>query len=287
MKYRPDHTTPAHWNAVREFVIACVLEYRPGTPAVGTALLSTLTHYVVWAVFTMYAPLERSDLFHETLMQRWVRSVSRSDSAKRTYLQRLGKLAQALSPNPVVPATHGTEGTVRPYTGRDLAALDGWAATRKTPEHRISAHTLLGLGGGAGVRASEVILVQRPDIDRTADGAVHVTVRGNTPRRITVAEDWTWYFDAFFKEPPHEGSAVFPTTHTAKSARSALWTLTQGPAPAPSMPRLRDTWLLDTLRTHTLADALYLCGFTPPASLNRYTAHLTPSPTLTEQDPTR
>lgn len=287
MKYRPDHTIPAHWDAVREFVIACVLEYRPGTPAVGRALLSTLTHYVVWAVFTMYAPLERSDLFHETLMQRWVRSVSRSDSAKRTYLQRLGKLAQALSPNPVIPATHGTAGAVRPYTGRELAALDGWAATRNTAARRTSAHALLGLVGGAGVRANEVILVHRPDIDRSAGGAVHVRVRGNAPRRVTVSEEWTWYFDAFFDEPPHDGPAVFPTTRTPKAAKSALWNLTQGPAPAPFLPRLRDTWVLDTLRIHTLADAMYVCGFTHTNSLHRYLPHLTLSPTLTEQDPTR
>lgn len=112
MQYFPQRANPAQWQVIRQFVAACVLDYRPRTAQVAGDLMSTLTHYVLWAVSEAHASLDRDDLFYPMMIRRYINAIARTASSKRNYASRLYRIANVIGGPPTSPAQPPpTEGT--------------------------------------------------------------------------------------------------------------------------------------------------------------------------------
>lgn len=277
MQYSPHRTSPTQWHVIREFVIACVLDYGPRTANATQDLMSTLTHYVLWAVNETHAPLDREDLFYPMMIRRYINAVAHTSATRRTYASRLYGIATAVGglPDTSRPVTSTKREAVRCYSSRELGDIDGWIAVRKTATKRRDAHIAVGLAGGAGVRNYEMFNLQRSDIQRIGAN-VQVTVPGPNRRTVDVHDDWTWYFDDVLGKPLTSGAAVLEGTTTAGSFVKQLNRLLRGQHPAPSLTRLRETWVVRSLNTLPVADFFQQSGFTSAASLTRYLPYLTP-----------
>ncbi|PZF02802.1 hypothetical protein DEJ01_09755 [Curtobacterium sp. MCLR17_040] len=276
MQYFPQRANPAQWQVIRQFVAACVLDYRPRTAQVAGDLMSTLTHYVLWAVSEAHASLDRDDLFYPMMIRRYINAIARTASSKRTYASRLYRIANVIGglPDKSRPTTSDRGHTVRTYSNRELGDIDGWISVRKTATKRRDARIAVGLAGGAGLRTHEMFTLRHSDIQRTG-ARVQVTVGSENRRTVDVHDDWTWYFDDLLDEPPTSDAAVLKGTTTAGSFTKVLGELLRGPHPAPNLTQLRETWVIRALGTLPVADFLRQSGFTSAASLTRYLPYLT------------
>ncbi|WP_412163318.1 hypothetical protein [Curtobacterium flaccumfaciens] len=281
MRYFPARTSAALWLPVRQFVTQGLLDYRPNTVHTARSLLSTLTGYVLWAVYDQHAPLDRDDLFYPQMIRRYINSISHTPSSKQTYESTLYRLANVLGGLPDKdrpPSRRGLQ-PVRTYSSRELGDIDGWISVRKTPTKRRDARIIVGLAGGAGVRSTEMSTIQRSNIQRDSRGRTTVTIGGRYPRTVDVLPGWASYLDDVLLEPSTEQRVVLQSTHTLTAFTNALSALVQGPHPAPDLTLLRETWLLQTLQTLPVADLMRQAGFATAASLNRYLPYITPGDT--------
>jgi hypothetical protein len=281
MHYTPQRVVSEQWLAIRPFVTESVLDSDPANPQMARKMMSQVTHFTLWAVYTLHAPLSRRDLFVPVMIRRWVKGHAKTVSTRRTYEQTLFVVAHSLSGRDRNIRSPHSVGAVHGYSARELAELDIWAQTRRSPTDRRDAATLIGLIAGAGVWPAELLdTIRRDDITQSHDGTVTVDIRGKRPRTVVVDDEWSDYFDDILQIPEDHQHAIFRQTHTPSGARTALRRLINGPHPAPDTQRLRSTFLLRILQTTPFAEALRLTGFTHAMAFNRYLPYLTSNDTL-------
>jgi integrase len=159
---------------------------------------------------------------------------------------------------------------VRPYTPAQEATLYSWANTLSTPLKRQNARALLGLAGGAGLTALELMAAQVEDVE-FVDGRAFVNVRGVRPRRVPVRANWARtltksigsrtsgnIFQAYRLEeyPPHE-LQQFLSDHPC--------------TPRPSAARLHSGWIVTQLEAGLpMKVLLQITGFTSTQSFQPY-----------------
>lgn len=278
MNYRPTRTSPEQWDTIRSFVVDCIFDMRPRTPRTAQHAMSVLTHYVLWAVFDLHASLDRDDIFHTTMIRRYINTIARTQHSKQTYEHRLYSIAVALSgqPDTIRPPSSRQLQPVHVYTPRELADLDSWASVRRTEAKRRAARLLIGLVGGAGARRGELPTIRRAHVHRTTNDRITIDIGGRLPRTVTVHPDWAWYFDALIYEPADDQKVIFDHLKSHGAYTNAVNHLFNGPHPYPSSTRLRDTFVVNTLNTLPAADAVYQIGLTTATSITRYMPYLTP-----------
>jgi hypothetical protein len=270
MQYRPATVTPATWDAIQDFAVNAVLAYGPATPKIGVEMLSTVTHFVLWATQEMHAPLDYDDIFYPGLMTQYIKTrVTKDKSAAPTLRSRLFRIANAVAGVP-----HERKRMGRPhrdfhtYTRFELAELESWAATRSSKLKRRYAGTFLALAGGAGLWTGEVLAVVGGDITRRPTG-YFVRVRGRNPREVPVRKGWCHFLDEAFPHLERDAFAVFPDG-SVQGRPSSLKSLYQGPHPAPNPQWLRDTWVADLLPLMPLVMVMEAAGMADTNTLRRY-----------------
>jgi hypothetical protein len=275
MKYRPHHMAPAEWNRIKDFCRQAVADYGPANSRSATETLSTVTLFVLWATREEHAPLEREALFHPTLMGRYLRGrvADKNSAAYRTLHSRLFRVANAIT-NAITNADHPTKLRatnaipVHEYTARELAELESWAATQKTPFRRRHAYTVLALMGGAGLAMTETLNIRRGDIQRDSRG-YSVSIIGPRPRVIPIHSSWERYLDDPLQHVDADQYVLFDGK-TPDGRASTLRHLYRGPHPAPNPQWLRDTWTLTLLRALPLNIVMQACGTSDVARFRRY-----------------
>lgn len=281
VNYRPTRTAPEKWLTIRDFVVDCIFDMRPNTAHTALVTMSALTRYVLWAVFDQHAPLDRADIFYPMMIRRFINTVARTPASKQSYEQRLFSIATALGgqPDKARPPSNRQLQPVHAYTTRHLAELDSWASVRRTEPHRRAARLLIGLAGGAGVRRAEVHTILRSSIHRKSGARIAVDIGGRAPRTVVVHDEWTWYFDDLRDEPVDDRRVIFDDLKSRVTYVNAVRHLVDGAHPAPSLNRLRDTFVVNALNTLPVADAVHQVGFATAASITRYMPYLTPGET--------
>ncbi|MET3452196.1 hypothetical protein [Curtobacterium sp. 1544] len=138
----------------------------------------------------------------------------------------------------------------------------------------LYAYVTLALMGGAGLAMTEALGVRGADIHHSTEGYT-VRVVGRRARIIPVHADWERYLD----EPnTHfiDGEHVLFPGQTPRGRETTLRTLYRGPHPAPNPQWLRDTWLLQLVRTLPLSIIMQAVGTSDVIRFRRYfdAAHL-------------
>lgn len=277
MKYRPVNVLPADWNQVKDFCRRAVLTYGPPSATIATELLSTTTLFVLWATKEEHAPLDYDSIFHPSLMGRYLRSrvSDKKSSAFKSLRSRLFRVGSAVSTVDHHKTKRGTVFVpVHEYTARELAELEGWAATQNTAERRRYAFITLALMGGAGLSMSEALGVRGIDIHRDIAGYA-VTVVGSRARTVPLHSDWAHYLDEPSTHFVGDEHVLF-NGQTPRGRATTLRKLYCGPHPAPNPQWLRDTWMLQLVRTLPLSVIMQAVGTSDVVRFRRYfdTAHL-------------
>lgn len=284
MQYRPVNALPAEWDRIADFARQAVLDYGPSNATVGLRMLSTVAHYIFWAMAEEHVPLDRDELFHPTLLGRYVRTRApkKNSSLHKTLHSLLFRVASAATD---VDHNRKKRGRVShgviPYSPAELAELESWAIARKNSTHRRYAKTFLALAGGAGLQSIECTHVRGRDIIHTSDG-YSVRVTGRYPRTVPIQNEWTSYIDDSIDTFEDEKYVLFPGQTDEVRPRTLKW-FCVGEHPAPFAQRLRDTWVLSQLPVLPLGVLMHAAGMPDIQTLRRYLPRITASD-LTEWD---
>lgn len=270
--YSPNRPTTA-WTVVRPFVIECVIAMKPRTYSNARRSMTMTALYVAWVWTVTGCELTALRVFKDTLIRRYLaeRLPKHSDVYRFDTARQLATIGETLTEGhiqrlPTPP--HG--GRVRPYSAKEQATLYSWANTLTTPLKRQNARALLGLAGGAGLTALELMAIQVEDIEFAGTRAF-VNVHGERPRRIPVRTNWVRtlsnsvgarstgnMFHAYRLEeyPPHELQRF----------------LCDNPCtPRPSAARLHSGWVVSQIDAGLpLGLLLEITGFTAAQSLQPY-----------------
>lgn len=271
MQYRPVTALPREWDRIAEFARQAVLDYGPSNATVGLRMLSTVAHYIFWAMKEEHVPLDRDELFHPTLLGRYIRSRApkKNSSLHKTLHSLLFRVASAVTD---VDHNRKKRGRIShdvvPYSATELAELESWAIARKNSTHRRYAKTFLALSGGAGLQSVECTHVRGRDILRTADG-YSVRVTGRYPRVVPVQSEWTNYLDDAIEAFVDDEPVLFPGQADEVRPRTLKW-FCVGEHPAPFAQRLRDTWVLSQLPVLPLGVLMHAAGMPDIQTLRRY-----------------
>lgn len=248
MHYGPSNIVPRDWDRVKDFALLAVLDAGPSNATVGLRMLSTVTHYIVWATNDEHVPLDHDELFHPTLLGRYIRSRApkKNSGTHKTLHSLLFRVASAVADVDHNRKKRGriSHGVV-PYSAAELAELESWATARKNDTHRRYAKTFLALAGGAGLQSVECSHVRGRDIIRTPHG-YSVRVIGRYPRTVPIQTEWTSYIDDVIESFNDDDFVLFPGQADEVRPRTLKW-FCVGEHPAPFAQRLRDTWVLSQI----------------------------------------
>lgn len=274
VKYRPTTMPKRRWMTIASFCIEAVSEFEAANSKLAVELLSNLAQYVNWAVHEQHAPLDREELLHHGLITRYLKQVTRvGGSSYSTQRSRLMRIANELTS---VAGTRGRQSQrydeVHEYTRAEMAALESWAASRRSQTRRLHASTVIGLAGGAGLWPREINSILGKHIVSTPKG-ITVEIAGTNPRIVPVRREWAPFLEKPFHTYRPDDHVVFPNATDGHRA-NAVTTLTRDPHPAPRIQWLRDTWVLGLLRDLPLQVVMDVSGITDTATFRRYLPYL-------------
>ena len=190
-RYTPNPRNSA-WTSVRRFVLECVISMKPRTVPTTRRLLSMTALYAMWVWTVSGTTLEPARVFRDTFVRRYLAEAmaTRSEIYRYDLTRQLSTIAEALSLERIPRLrTPFQSPRVQPFTADELATLYSWANTLSTPLKRQNARALLGLAGGAGLTALELMSVQVEDV-QFDNGRAFVTVNGSASRRVPVRAMW-------------------------------------------------------------------------------------------------
>ncbi len=193
IRYRPRHATSLQWAAVQPFVVDVVTRMNPRTPDVTRRLLNMVGQFSVWVwARTGKAPTVAA-YFTEPLIERFVAQglVDTTPARKWDVRRQLATIAEQLAGVRMSrePAPFG-KGNGRIFTDDEIARIVSWASTLPTEVKQRNACALVALAAGAGLRTHEITGLQVEDIERTDEGLMLISVRGNRARRVPVRNVW-------------------------------------------------------------------------------------------------
>jgi integrase len=270
--YAPNRPTSA-WAEVRPFVIECVISMHPRTHVNARRLMTMTALYVTWVWTVTGCELTATRVFRDTFVRRYLaeRLPKHSTAYRFDMVRQLASISAAVQGEDIRRLrTPNQSPRVRPYTPAQEATLYSWANTLSTTLKRQNARALLGLAGGAGLTAMELMAAQVEDVE-FVDGRAFVNVQGDRPRRVPVRADWARtlaksiecrtsgnVFTGYRLEeyPPHELQR-FLSDHPCK--------------PRPSAARLHSGWIVTQLEAGLPLDVLLeITGFTSTQSFQPY-----------------
>lgn len=275
-KYRPN-IPDQHWAIIGEFTRRAVLDAAAYIPYRYERALSDVCMHVYWCWATAGLPLERSIIFHRDTIEEHTRSgcLHLTDASRGNRRSTLLSVARALLPpgeavtrlSPLCKA-----GPSAPYTAQEIVALRTWANGQNTSRRRRDGRTLLALGLGAGLAASEMRELRVGDITADSEGVL-VQVRGKRERLVPVLETWEAPLLHLLDHAPADRLA-FGVERTRPASRNAITNYVQrsrGIGLKPQTQRMRGTWIVNHLIWGTPIDHLSAAsGLASAEMVNRF-----------------
>lgn len=270
---------------IRPFVEDAVILTLPTTSYTVETLLRTAMHFVYWAVFVVGADLDARIIFTRSLIEHYVRVTmpELTEGTRRNYRAWLFRIAEAANPeaNPNNPMPLSYRALDTPYIEDELDALDRWSAGQSTQYLRANTATLLALGCGLGLSASEIVLVRHEDITVDENNTVHVAVSGKASRTVVATARYEKALRHARKIAP-EGAFVFlpKRTRITNDVVSSFVERTQSPVGTPVVRarKMRNTWLVGHLSNRVdVATLMEAAGLRSLESISRLAAFV-PAP---------
>lgn len=270
--YKP-RVSAVQWGAVREFTLATAVSLRPDTfdSVRRTMSMSARFHAWLWATSGIELTVDR--VYTQNNIDLYLQNQlgNRSKDHRWGVARQLVANGRALTDAPL-KGLPGPDLHLRaPFTPKQIATMHSWANSLTTLKKRQNAWGLLGLAGGAGLRAEEIVNITVGDIDAD-NGRVFVNVPGSRARRVPVRHAWARVLLRSI-EQRSTADLVFRGPHIEEYRPRIIQSfLTDHPArvrPTPS--RLRASWLVHHLDNGVPVQVLKeIGGFTTYHTLFRY-----------------
>ncbi|WP_194383333.1 tyrosine-type recombinase/integrase [Microbacterium luteum] len=270
--YRP-HVNHAQWDAVREFTLATAVALRPTTFDSTRRLMSMSARFHAWLWASTGLELTVGRVYTQTNIDLYLQNQlgHRSPEHKWGVARQLVANGRELT-NAELHGLPAPDMKLRaPFAPAQIATMHSWATRLTTVKKRQNAWALLGLAGGAGLRAEEIVGVNVEHID-AQNGRVFVNVEGTRARRVPVRHSWARVLLRSI-EGRNAGERVFRGPHIEEYRPRIIQTfLTDHPAPVRPTPcRLRASWLVHHLDNGVPLQVLKeLGGFRTYDTLTRY-----------------
>ncbi|KGJ72346.1 hypothetical protein GY21_15935 [Cryobacterium roopkundense] len=279
IRFRPQ-LSAQQWDAVREFTIITAINMKPRTFETVRRMMTMTGRFNAWVWATAGTTLTVERVYTQNNVYRYLqeRLPKHSETHRWGVARQLGTIAEALAENTITrfPTPHANRR--RPFSIAEVASMHSWAASLTTDLKRQNAQALLGLAGGAGLRANEIIDLRLGDID-IVDGRLFVTVPGKNPRRVPVRHPWnrTLLRSLAGRSDPME--YVFRGYRFEEYRPRAIQTfLTDHPGRVrATLTRLRATWIVAQIDNGLpLPILMALAGFSTTGCLDKHLVHARP-----------
>lgn len=276
--YRPnDASMKGAWDAVRPFTIETAAAMLPSTYDAARRLMTMTARFHMWVWARTGTDLTVARFYTQLNIDRFLAAAhgSRSASHRWGVSRQLVKVGRELADADLVALPlHG--GKVRaPFTPKQIASMHSWANSLTTVKKRQNAQALLGLAGGAGLTAAEIVEVRLADIHQH-ENVVFVEVRGNRARRVPVRRAWARVLLRSIDGRVDGHERLFRGPRVEEYPPRIIQTfLTDHAAPVrPTPAALRAAWLLHHINNHVPLQVLRdVAGFDHYESLVRYYEH--------------
>ncbi|MDO8382817.1 MAG: tyrosine-type recombinase/integrase [Microbacterium sp.] len=270
--YKP-HVSAGQWDAVRDFTLATAVALRPTTFDSTRRLMSMSARFHAWLWATSAIELSLERVYTQNNIDLYIQNQlgRRSEKHKWGVARQLVANGRALTDAELKGLPAPDMKLRAPFAAAQIATMHSWANSLTTLKKRQNACGLLGLAGGAGLRAEEIVDITVGDIDVT-NGRVFVNVPGPNARRVPVRHAWARVLLRSV-ENRAEADSVFRGPHIEEYRPRIIQTfLTDHPArvrPTPS--RLRAGWLVHQIEQGVPIQVLKeLGGFRTYDTLTRY-----------------
>ncbi|MFD7871520.1 tyrosine-type recombinase/integrase [Microbacterium sp. NPDC059771] len=276
--YNPKGASAAGaWTAVRSFTIETAAAMHPDTYDVARRLMTLTARFHMWIWARTGTDLTVRRVYTQLNIDRYLSAAYKDHSASHRWgvSRQLVKVGRELADADLV-ALPLPEGKVRaPFSAKQIATMHSWANSLTTTKKRQNAQALLGLAGGAGLTAAEIVEARVSDIDIDGD-VVFVNVLGAQPRRVPVRRAWARVLLRSIEGREHTSEVLFRGPRIDEYPPRIIQTfLTDHPAPVRPTPAvLRAAWIVHHINNHIPLQVLRdIAGFDHYDSLVRYYEH--------------
>lgn len=278
VKYRPNSAAMAGaWSATRAFTVETAAAMLPHSFDVTRRLMTMSASFHMWVWSRTGTDLTIRRVYTQSNIDRFLESVHKHRSAGHRWgvSRQLVKIGRELADAELI-AIPAPNGKVRsPFTTKQIASMHSWANSLTTVKKRQNAQALLGLAGGAGLTAGEIVNVRVSDIHRDGD-IIFVNIIGKRARRVPVRDAWARVLLRSIDGRIDAGERVFRGPWIAEYPPRIIQSfLTDHPATVrPTPAALRAAWLLHHINNNLPLQVLRdVAGFDHYATLVRYYEH--------------
>lgn len=282
--YEPTIDT-ALWLEVRDFVESAVDECGDTTAYSSDTLRIAATRLAAWCWETGGLPLERDVIFARDTIAHYIavgmpNSKPSARGNNRSQLLRMSEVLLGRSASLRKLGALPPSDPSAPYSTAELIALRNWADAQTTASRRVNAATLLALGVGAGLSASEIGYTRARHLRIDNEGVV-VDVRGERARSVPVLYMWEDVLRERAQQLAPERFA-FREEHTVfyPNLISNFVNRSQWGKVRPQTQRMRATWIVHHLTIGTpVVPLMHAAGVESLEAFTRYTRFV---PTIDE-----
>lgn len=253
---------PARQVAViREFVENAVAVALPQNSYSVETLMRPCMAFVYWAVFVVGCPQDATVVFDRELVEQYIHTTQRrsdgtalADGTLRNYRAWILRVAEAVNPeqNPRNPRPLNGRGMDEPYDDDEHVALDRWASGQNTAYMRQGARTLIALGAGGGLSATEITHLRRESVTIEDNGSITIDIPSEkVARQVVLVAKYETRLAKALKQVPPGAFVFFPNrTRTENDVVSSFVGRSVTPPGSPTVraQRLRNTWLVTHMR---------------------------------------
>lgn len=284
-RYKPRGISEEAWEVVRPFTDDLLAPLYPGKrPPRDTRVVVNQVANFAWL---RGIPLTTDDLFTDGVISWYLRDTDLTDATRATYRSRLVSVARAINPNAgqMLLLSYGKREPHRPYSDREAAELWAWARGQGTEHRRQSAQVLVALGLGAGLLRTDIALLRARDLRADHDGVL-IDVPGSSERQVPVLARWEKPLIQALERVTDAADYLFRPACTTRGDNILTCLFEGREGVAPSVYRMRATWIVTHLRANTpirdlmAAGAIGLDGierlipFVPPSEPARFRSTL-------------
>lgn len=272
--YLPDLPTE-DWLTIKEFVVLAAGDAIPHLTYPAASVVNAIAHHVDWCVNVAGYSMRRETIFRRDVIGAAASVMptthSSSRGRRRSLLLRVGEALDVIpKAKPLSPLAAASPSA--PYTPDEVRGIARWALSQH--DNRVSsARALVALGLGAGMPSREICSTRASD----------VVYRGRAVRvgdRLTpVVDEWQVELAELADAAPHTDTALFrPGVAWHKNMVTNFVTTSAPDGLAPTVQRMRSTWLVEHLATGTpMQDLLAAAGLRSMDALVRYEQFLPPA----------
>ena len=278
LRYRPNSATMAGaWSATRSFTVETAAAMLPHSFDVTRRLMTMSASFHMWVWARTGTALTVPRVYTQNNIDRFLDAAHKHRSAGHRWgvSRQLVKIGRELADADLI-AISAPNGKVRsPFAPKQIASMHSWANSLTTARKRQNAQALLGLAGGAGLTAAEIVDVRVSDIHREGD-VVFVAVSGKRARRVPVRHAWARVLLRSIEGRLDPSERVFRGPRIEEYPPRIIQSfLTDHPAPVrPTPAALRAAWLLHHINNNVPLQVLRdVAGIEHYATLVRYYEH--------------